>query len=58
MTKNKTYQIKVKYIGHNGQSYDEELNFIKETEAIHAYDIFDNDVSGFVQSVTFKTIDK
>lgn len=58
MSGNKSYQIKVKYIGHSGQTYDEELNFTKETEAIHAYDIFANDVSGFVKSVTFKTIDK
>ena len=58
MTKNKSYQIKVKYIGHSGQTYDEELIFTKETEAIHAYDIFANDVSGFVKSVSFKTIDK
>ena len=58
MTKDKYYQVKVKYIGHSGQTYDEELNFTKETEAIHAYDIFANDVSGFVKSVTFKTIGK
>ena len=56
--KDKLYQVKVKYIGHSGQTYDEELNFTKETEAIHAYDIFANDVSGFVKSVSFKTIDK
>ena len=56
--KDKSYQVKVKYIGHSGQTYDEELNFTKETEAIHAYDIFANDVSGFVKSVSFKTIDK
>ena len=58
MTKDKSYQVKVKYIGYSGQTYDEELNFTKETEAIHAYDIFANDVSGFVKSVSFKTIDK
>lgn len=58
MPRNKSYQVKVKYIGHSGQTYDEELNFTKETEAVHAYDIFANDVSGFVQSVTFKTINK
>ena len=58
MPRNKSYQVKVKYIGYSGQTYDEELNFTKETEAVHAYDIFANDVSGFVQSVTFKTIDK
>lgn len=54
----KSYQIKVKYIGYTGQTYDEELNFVKEAEAIKAYDIFANDVSGFVKSATFKTIDK
>ena len=58
MPGNKSYQVKVKYIGHSGQTYDEELNFTKETEAINAYDIFANDVSGFVKSVSFKTIDK
>ena len=56
--KDKSYQVKVKYIGYSGQTYDEELNFTKEAEAVHAYDIFANDVSGFVQSVSFKTIDK
>ena len=56
--KDKSYQVKVKYIGYSGQTYDEELNFTKETEAIHAYDIFANDASGFVKSVSFKTIDK
>lgn len=58
MHADKLYQVKVKYVGHSGQTYDEELNFTKETEAVHAYDIFANDVSGFVQSVTFKTINK
>ena len=58
MPGNKSYQVKVKYIGYSGQTYDEELNFTKEAEAVHAYDIFANDVSGFVQSVTFKTINK
>ena len=56
--KDKAYQVKVKYVGHSGNVYNEELNFTKEAEAVHAYDIFANDVSGFVQSVTFKTIDK
>lgn len=56
--KDKSYQVKVKYIGYSGQTYDEELNFTKETEAVHAYDIFANDVSDFVQSVSFKTINK
>lgn len=55
---NKSYQIKVKYIGYTGQTYDEELNFTKEAEAIKAYDIFANDVSGFVKSVSFKTTNK
>lgn len=58
MHADKLYQVKVKYIGYSGQTYDEELNFSKETEAVHAYDIFANDVSGFVKSVTFKTINK
>lgn len=56
--KDKSYQIKVKYIGYTGQTYDEELNFTKEAEAIKAYDIFANDVSGFVKSISFKTINK
>lgn len=56
--KDKLYQVKVQYIGYSGQTYDEELNFTKEAEAVHAYDIFANDVSGFVKSVSFKTIDK
>ena len=33
---NKLYQIKVKYVGHSGNVYNEELNFTKEQEAIKA----------------------
>ena len=55
---NKLYQIKIKYIGHSGNIYNEELNFTKEQEAIKAYDIFANDAAGFVKEVSFYTINK
>ena len=55
---NKLYQIKVKYVGHNGNVYNEELNFTKEQEAIKAYELFANNVDGFVKEVSFSTIDK
>ena len=55
---NKLYQIKVKYVGHSGNTYNEELNFTKEQEAIKAYEIFANNVDGFVKEVSFNTIDK
>ena len=54
----KVYLIKVKYVGHSGNTYNEELRFTKEQEAIKAYDIFANDVDGFVKEVSFTTIDK
>ena len=43
---NKLYQIKVKYVGHSGNVYNEELNFTKEQEAIKAYELFANNVDG------------
>ena len=55
---NKLYQIKVKYVGHSGNVYNEELNFTKEQEAIKAYELFANNVDGFVKEVSFNTIDK
>lgn len=55
---NKLYQVKVKYVGHSGNTYNEELNFTKEQEAIKAYEIFANNVDGFVKEVSFTTIDK
>ena len=55
---NKLYQVKVKYVGHIGNTYNEELNFTKEQEAIKAYEIFANNVDGFVKEVSFNTIDK
>lgn len=55
---NKLYQVKVKYVGHSGNTYNEELNFTKEQEAIKAYEIFANNVDGFVKEVSFNTIDK
>lgn len=55
---NKLYQVKVKYVGHSGNTYNEELNFTKEQEAIKAYEIFANNVDGFVKEVSFSTIDK
>ena len=55
---NKLYQVKVKYVGHSGNIYNEELNFTKEQEAIKAYEIFANNVDGFVKEVSFSTIDK
>lgn len=55
---NKLYQVKVKYVGHSGNTYNEELNFTKEQEAIKAYEIFANNVDGFVKEVSFITIDK
>ena len=55
---NKLYQIKVKYVGHSGNVYNEELNFTKEQEAIKAYDLFANNVDCFVKEVSFTTIDK
>lgn len=58
MSRNKTYQIKVKYVGHNGNTYNEELNFTKEQEAIKVYELFANNVDGFVKEVSFSTIDK
>ena len=54
----KLYQVKVKYVGHSGNTYNEELNFTKEQEAIKAYEIFANNVDGFVKEVSFTTIDK
>lgn len=54
----KLYQVKVKYVGHSGNTYNEELNFTKEQEAIKAYEIFANNVDGFVKEVSFVTIDK
>lgn len=54
----KLYQVKVKYVGHSGNTYNEELNFTKEQEAIKAYEIFANNVDGFVKEVSFITIDK
>lgn len=54
----KLYQVKVKYVGHSGNTYNEELNFTKEQEAIKAYEIFANNVDGFVKEVSFSTIDK
>ena len=56
--KDKSYQVKVKYIGYSGQTYDEELNFTKEQEAIKAYELFANNADGFVKEVSFTTIDK
>ena len=58
MQGNKLYQVKVKYVGHSGNTYNEELNFTKEQEAIKAYVIFANNVDGFVKEVSFSTIDK
>ena len=55
---NKLYQIKVKYVGHSGNVYNEELNFTKEQEAIKAYELFANNVDGFVKEVSFATIVK
>lgn len=55
---NKLYQVKVKYVGHSGNTYNEELNFTKEQEAIKAYEIFANNVDEFVKEVSFSTIDK
>ena len=55
---NKLYQIKVKYVGHSGNVYNEELNFTKEQEAIKAYELCANNVDGFVKEVSFATIDK
>ena len=55
---NKLYQIKVKYVGHSGNVYNEELNFTKEQEAIKAYELFANNVDGFVKEGSFSTIDK
>lgn len=55
---NKLYKVKVKYVGHSGNTYNEELNFTKEQEAIKAYEIFANNVDGFVKEVSFVTIDK
>lgn len=55
---NKLYQVKVKYVGHSGNTYNEELNFTKEQEAIKAYEIFANNVDGFIKEVSFTTIDK
>ena len=55
---NKLYQIKVKYVGHSGNVYNEELNFTKEQEAIKAYELFANNVDGYVKEVSFNTIDK
>lgn len=55
---NKLYQVKVKYVGHSGNTYNEELNFTKEQEAIKAYELFANNVDGFVKEVSFTTIDK
>ena len=55
---NKLYQIKVKYVGHSGNIYNEELNFTKEQEAIKAYELFANNADGFVKEVSFTTIDK
>lgn len=55
---NKLYQVKVKYVGHSGNTYNEELNFTKEQEAIKAYEIFANNVDEFVKEVSFNTIDK
>lgn len=54
----KLYQVKVKYVGHSGNTYNEELNFTKKQEAIKAYEIFANNVDGFVKEVSFLTIDK
>ena len=54
----KLYQVKVKYVGHSGNTYNEELNFTKEQEAIKAYEIFANNVDGFVKEVSFTTIAK
>ena len=54
----KLYQVKVKYVGHSGNTYNEELNFTKEQEAIKAYEIFANNVDVFVKEVSFTTIDK
>ena len=54
----KVYLIKVKYVGYSGNTYNEELRFTKEQEAIKAYDIFANDTNGFVKEVSFYTIDK
>lgn len=56
--KDKIYQVKVKYVGHSGNTYNEELNFTKEQEAIKAYEIFANNVDGFVKEVSFVTIAK
>ena len=36
----------------------EELNFTKEQEAIKAYELFANNVDGFVKEVSFVTIEK
>ena len=55
---NKLYQIKVKYVGHSGTVYNEELNFTNEQEAIKAYELFANNVDGFVKEVSFSAIDK
>ena len=55
---NKLYQVKVKYVGHSGNTYNEELNFTKEQEAIKAYEIFANNVDDFVKEVSFLTIEK
>ena len=55
---NKLYQIKIKYIGHSGNIYNEELNFTKEQEAIKAYELFAKNVDGFVKEVSFNTIVK
>lgn len=54
----KLYQVKVKYVGHSGNTYNEELNFTKEQEAIKAYELFANNVDGFVKEVSFTTINK
>lgn len=54
----KLYQVKVKYVGHSGNVYNEELNFTKEQEAIKAYELFANNVDGFVKEVSFTIIDK